>query len=283
MVKTIIYYLLSLIGIKPIEDIYQHQKEEVCRHIEDSAFILEEKEEFNEKHTHSLISTNEIQDWLSRLSKMTLYQILTSAMDEYPEIANCIYQRHYEKRYFMSKGSSYQRRNSSINEKLSQLKLIQLQTRTISHRLDNLRPSDQFGRASEIAEALQHLIRSLHLHSDQSFFTLFSLIILAQESLMAPSEVRQHVFYHVKLGRILILEMSTILKNFIYLPFVGNDLTDYWTQLGYDPQKQDWLSCLEAICLKLARYDITWEYRKEYQEVITIAKRYYSQTNIKQI
>ncbi|KAI9486737.1 MAG: hypothetical protein EXX96DRAFT_471699 [Benjaminiella poitrasii] len=275
MVNTILYYLLSLIGIKPIDDNYhqlhqrqrQQEKEEACRHITDSAFVLQEKE-FNEKDerkvVHPSLTTNELQDWLGRLSKMTLCQILASAMNEYPEVANCIYQRHYEKKYFMTK--------------LNQLKLIQLQARAISHRLDNLRPSDQFGRASEIAEALQQLVRSLHLHSDQSFFTLFGLIILAQESLMAPSEVRQHVFYHVKLGRILILEMSTVLKNFVYLPFIGNHLTDHWTQLGYDPQTENWLSCLEAICSKLARYDITWEYRREYQEVITIAKRYYSQT-----
>jgi hypothetical protein len=248
MANTVLSYLLSLIGIVPITSEKQQEEEQVCRFLTDSAMIVSSF--INEKQDEK---KNELEDWLNRLSKMALCQILTSTIADYPQIADNIYSRHYQKT-FQSK-------------KKRDLAWIQNQARMIAHRLDNQRPSEQFGRAAETAEALQQLVRQLPRQS--STLTLFGLIILVKESLSAPAEVRQHVFYHVKLGRVLILEMSTCLKNFKHSTHDSMiNFNDYY--------QENWFHCLQEICSKLARFDVTWEYRKEYQEVITIAERYYN-------
>ncbi|KAI8080799.1 uncharacterized protein B0P05DRAFT_459986, partial [Gilbertella persicaria] len=198
--------------------------------------------------------------WLSRLSKITLCQILTSTMNDYPQVIDGIYSRHYEKIYYA--------KNKPKEE--DTLVMVQQKARSIAHQLDNLRPSEQFGRAHEVATQLQALVRSLPVHDHSSFISLFGLIILAQESLLAPTEVRQHIFYHAKLGRTLILEMSSLLKDFKSSMKVNHQ--HYWSSLN---QTESWLSCLEQVCSKLSRYDITWEYRKEYQDVLIIAERYF--------
>lgn len=272
--NSVLTYLLSLIGIIPIN---QHQlqlqlkqqqqrqlqqakleqqqqpsdKEEKCQLLASSAFVVQEDQD----------EQVDLQDWLSRLSKMALCQILSTTIADYPQVADNIYSRHYEKNYRKKK-------RITPNIEIEKLKSIQSQSRSIAHELDNQRPSEQFGRADETANALQQMVRSLHIHSDQSFLTLFGLIIIAQESLSAPSEVRQHIFYHAKFGRALILEISSVLKNFNY-NHTGSD--QYWNSL----MKTCWLTDLQEICSRLARYDITWEYRKEYSEVAVMAERYY--------
>ncbi|KAG2212962.1 hypothetical protein INT46_008088 [Mucor plumbeus] len=268
--NSVLTYLLSLIGIIPIN---QHQlqlqqqqqkqqeqkllsssaadKEEKCQLISSSAFVLQEEQD----------DQMEIQDWLSRLSKIALCQILTTTIADYPQVADGIYIRHYEKNYRKKK-------RITPNIEIEKLKSIQTKSRSIAHELDNQRPSEQFGRASETADALQQMVRSLHVQSDQSFLTLFGLIIIAQESLLAPSEVRQHIFYHAKFGRTLILEISSVLKNFNY----NNGGSDqYWNSF----MNTSWLCDLQEICSRLSRYDITWEYRKEYSDVAIMAERYY--------
>jgi hypothetical protein len=252
MANSVLSYLLSLIGIVPITSEKQEELEEkqVCQFLTDSAMIVSSlmiSEKQDEKK-------NELEDWLSRLSKMALCQILTSTIADYPQIADNIYNRHYQKT-FQSK------------KKQRDLVWIQNQAKMIAHRLDNLRPSEQFGRAAETADALQQLVRQLPRQS--STLTLFGLIILVKESLSAPAEVRQHVFYHVKLGRVLILEMSTCLKNFKHS--THDNLINF-----NDYYQENWFHCLQQICSKLARFDVTWEYRKEYQEVVIIAERYYN-------
>lgn len=268
--NSVLTYLLSLIGIIPIN---QHQlqlqqqqqtqqekkalssaaadKEEKCQLLSSSAFVLQEEQD----------DQMEIQDWLSRLSKMALCQILTTTIADYPQVADGIYIRHYEKNYRKKK-------RITPNIEIEKLKSIQTKSRSIAHELDNQRPSEQFGRAGETADALQQMVRSLHVQSDQSFLTLFGLIIIAQESLLAPSEVRQHIFYHAKFGRTLILEISSVLKNFNY----NNGGSDqYWNSF----MDTSWLCDLQEICSRLSRYDITWEYRKEYSDVAIMAERYY--------
>lgn len=255
MANSVLSYLLSLIGIVPITSEKQLQdqekeQEKVCRFLTDSAMIVSSlmiSEKEDEKK-------NELEDWLSRLSRMALCQILTSTIADYPQIADNIYSRHYQKTF-------------QSRKKQRDLTWIQNQAKAIAHRLDSLRPSEQFGRATEIADALQQLVRQLPRQS--STLTLFGLIILVKESLSAPAEVRQHVFYHVKLGRVLILEMSTCLKNFKRSTHDATiNFNDYY--------QENWFQCLQEICSKLARFDVTWEYRKEYQEVVIIAERYYN-------
>ncbi|KAL9537921.1 hypothetical protein MBANPS3_011342 [Mucor bainieri] len=243
--NSVLTYLLSLIGIIPIN---QHQlqqqqqrqllqlqqqqppssdKEEKCQLLASSAFVVQQDQD----------EQLDIQDWLGRLSKMALCQILSTTIADYPQVADNIYTRHYEKNYRKKK-------RITPNIEVEKLKSIQAQARSIAHELDNQRPSEQFGRADETANALQQMVRSLHIHSDQSFLTLFGLIIIAQESLSAPSE------------------------NFNY-SHSGSD--QYWRSL----MKTSWLADLQEICSRLSRYDITWEYRKEYSEVAIMAERYH--------
>ncbi|KAI8387473.1 hypothetical protein BD560DRAFT_309534, partial [Blakeslea trispora] len=206
-------------------------------------------------------------DWLSRLSKMMLCQILTSTINEHPHVGNEICNKHYK------------RAHSPIQSQWHDNVLIMIQQKAkyIAHQLDNLRPSDQFGKAQKVAKQLQALIRSLPVHGYDSFVALFSVLVLAQESLSTPSEIRQHLFYDTKLGRTLILEIASLLKNFKpsfrkhVHPSMSMDQY-YWSSVL--KQEQSWLSCLQEICLKLSRYDATWEYRNEYQDVLVIAKRY---------
>ncbi|KAI8982348.1 hypothetical protein BDF20DRAFT_818763 [Mycotypha africana] len=158
---------------------------------------------------------------------------------------------------------------------LEELKAFQLQARSVANSLNHLRRSEQFARATEVAVALEGMIRSLHLdsrhhRSSSFFFIMFGLITLGHESLYAPAEVRQQIFYQYKFGRRLILEMSTALKNFESTPAEG--YLYWWSSLYED---EDWLSYLQDVCSKLVKYDITWEYRREYQDVVQIAERYF--------
>ncbi|CEP14109.1 hypothetical protein [Parasitella parasitica] len=232
--------------------------EEKCQLISSSAFVVQEDQD----------EQVELQDWLGKLSKMALCQILSSTIADYPQVADGIYIRHYEKNYKIKKKKRKQAQVITPNIEIEKLRSMQAEARAIAHELDNLRPSEQFGRAGETTEALLQMVRSLHVHSDQSFMTLFGLIIIAQESLLAPSEVRQHIFYHAKFGRTLILEISNILKNFNH---TSGSSDQYWSSF----RETSWLSDLQEVCCRLARYDITWEYRKEYNEVAYMAERYH--------
>ncbi|KAI9358790.1 hypothetical protein BD770DRAFT_295716, partial [Pilaira anomala] len=196
-------------------------------------------------------------DWLFNLSKMALFQILTTTIEDYPQVANVIYSRHY-----------YNKKKDDIEE----LKNLRLQVRSIAKSLDKQRPSEQFGRASEIYSSLNQILYSTMIENQESITCLFGLIILAQESLNCPSEVRQHLFSNVKFGRTIILEISKILKNFN--EFNCRDFNYKWSLISLN-SNDTWFDSLQYICDKLSRYDITWEYRKEYQDVINISKRYF--------
>ncbi|KAI8360763.1 hypothetical protein EDC96DRAFT_513361 [Choanephora cucurbitarum] len=280
-------YLLSFIGIVPIteqesdnthyrQSSRTRRKEEACLHLDSSDFVVSSlmvhEAEYDEKKG---LVVDDLQTWISRLSRMTLCQILTSTINEHPNVGDEICNRHYKKAYSATKSIKPM---LPKEEEQDVLVMIQQKARNISHQLDNLRPSEQFGKAHYVYNQLQQLVRSLPIHDHDSFVTLFSLIVLAQESLSAPSEVRQHLFYDAKLGRVLILELASLLKNFRPSFKKNSHLSTsmdqyYWSHVL--KQEQNWLSCLEDICSKLSRYDATWEYRNEYQDVLIIAERYH--------
>lgn len=284
MAKSILSYLFSLIGFVPINELQslqqQQQKqqqwqrrritgEESCHYLTSSTFVIEEEKEHNEKSlsiAHNDI--NGMHDWLFNLPKMALCQILTSTIADYPQVADGIYSRHYEKNFYKRKKSMV----NNTNDDLEELKSIQSQAHEIAHSLDNLRPSEQFGRASEVVNRLYELLHTIEVQR-HSFISLFGLIILAQESLNCPSEVRQHVFADVKFGRAIVLEISKVLKNFNQ--YHAGDIKYKWSLLS-NQSTLSWFDTLQFICTKLARYDVTWEYRKEYQEVILISEKYYN-------
>jgi hypothetical protein len=282
--NSILSYLFSLIGFVPIDQAIQQQlkqqqqqqqqqgkritskNEESCHYLSSSTFVIEDEEK----------KDLQMQDWLFNLSKMALCQILSSTIADYPQVADGIYNRHYEKNFYMKKKQIAAPSVDSIE----QLKSFRAQIKNVAHSLDNLRPSDQFGRASEVANSLFQLLNSppiiSNMQQQQSFISLFGLIVLAQESFNCPSEVRQHLFSDVKFGRSIILEMSKVLKNFSSKSHTTNNDIQYKWSLINNSSNTNWHDTLEFICTKLSRYDITWEYRKEYQEVVLISKRYYN-------
>lgn len=274
MANTLLSYLFSLIGFVPVNQqtlllqqpqlkIQQPQQpqlpqqqqqniqqqhlnddeEEECEYLASSAFLLEP---INEKQNN---------DWLFNLSKMALFKILTTTIEDYPQVANTIYDKHFNKK----------------KDDVEELKNLRQQVRKIAHSLDKQRPSEQFGRASEISFSMNQILYSSMIEHQDSITSLFGLILLAQESLNCPSEVRQHLFSNAKFGRTIILEISKVLKNFN--EYNCRDFNHKWSLISTNDDT--WFDALQYVCNKLSRYDITWEYRKEYQDVIVISKRYF--------
>ncbi|CEG65061.1 hypothetical protein RMATCC62417_01928 [Rhizopus microsporus] len=269
---NILSYILSLIGfgtttVNNTIDIVTNtnNNETSCNFLSASTLIVKHEDIIDEEKKslvkRNLLNENVVQNWLNQLSNATLCQILSSAISDYPQIADIIHSYYFGKKEVMDHDGW-----------ATQLKSLTKRAAIIAHSLDHYRVSDQFSRASEVATSLHLLLRQfaqdLSVHGP-SHAILFGLILVAQEALGAPSEVRQQIFTHDKFGRILILEMASVLKNF-KLPLLPNE---DWHRITY--QKDNWLVALEQVCSKMARYDITWEYRKEYQDVPMIAARYF--------
>ncbi|KAG1468208.1 hypothetical protein G6F56_003969 [Rhizopus delemar] len=249
---NVLSYILSFIGFRTTKTITNTPTSD-CSFLTASTFIVSEDEKILIKSPYN---ENVVQNWLNQLSNATLCQILSSAISDYPQISDTI--RAY---YFGTQKN---------NGWLPELICLRERAHKVSHSLDQYRISDQFSRASEVAVSLHLLLCQFTQQiRGSSHAALFGLVLLAQESLFTPPEVRQHIFSHEKFGRVLILEMASVLKNFKF-PLLPN--AD-WYQVA--PQQDNWLMALEQVCLKLARYDVTWEYRKEYQDVPVIAARYY--------
>ncbi|CAO3678100.1 unnamed protein product [Rhizopus stolonifer] len=267
---NILSYILSLIGLGTATETETNidQDEANCSFLSSSTCFVDSfnQEDQDEKWLmkKSLLNDGVIQNWLNQLSNAALCQILTSAITDYPQVADTI-QSYYFGRKYAEKGPDQDRW-------VSELVALGKKAKKIAHSLDQCRISDQFSRASEVAVSLHLLLcqftQDVSVHG-RSHVALFGLILIAQESLNTPTEVRQQIFSHDKFGRVLTLEMTSVLKNF-KLPLLPNE---DWFQIA--PQKENWIVSLEQVCLKMARYDVTWEYRKEYQDVPTIAARYY--------
>ena len=163
---------------------------------------------------------------------------------------------------------AYERKPLTSNSlaDLQELDAIRKQAHAIVHRLDGLRPSEQFARSDEITHKLQHLVRlcvsTMHapVHG-RSILALLGLLIIAQKSFDAPSEVRQHIYYHGKFGRVVILEMANVLKNFKGEPLQLDNLL-------VDLELRHWRDQLQDVCARMAKYDTEWSYRKEYENVV---------------
>ncbi|ORZ12805.1 hypothetical protein BCR42DRAFT_420015 [Absidia repens] len=198
----------------------------------------------------------------------------------------------------------------SILTMMKQVLLIQQHAREIVQQLDHLRPSEQFAKASMTAHSLHQLVRlaadTLRPHST---LALLAILTIVQELLDASSsELRRHVFYRSKWGRTVILEMAAILKTFTLPPSLPSSATsshdDATTTTTIESSsittsnnhsmfhlkkwstyliaclnpptvanEQGWiLDWLELICTNMAKYDLRWKFRHEYQEVIQMAK-----------
>jgi hypothetical protein len=259
---NIFTYLLSLFGFGPAKTehvIQQPTFESSSCSFQTESTLYVDYPDINENKKRTTQDIWKFQDWISRLSKVALCQILTSTVNECPQLADRI--------------ENYYGAMAPPEDWLDSILFIQERASAAAHALDSARPSEQFGRAFEVADAIQGLI---HLCTRQSMsqVSLFGLILLAQASLHAPAEVRQHVFYHSKLGRSIILELASVLKNFKQSPHSYGQ----WERVACAIQhaEPNWVDALDRVCIKLARYDVTWEYRQEYSQVVEMATRLYN-------
>ncbi|KAG2219666.1 hypothetical protein INT45_011850 [Circinella minor] len=239
-----------------------------------------------------------LQSWLGGLSKSVLRQIVWMGMMQYhdstcwPEL-----EQIQEEEKEMNKRKNDKKQNEDV---LHELKTIQEQANTLAHRLDTLRPSEQFAHAAQVAQEFQQLIRlCVHLLYTKPLAAVLGIVLIVQQSFRAPPEVRQHVYYHAKLGRLIVLELESILKYHHHgrrnnngadgyhddyfescATFLSNNNNDSNDDEDSDSNNDgSWLRQLKHLCAKLARYDTTWEFRQEYHNVVLLAEQFYTNLN----
>ncbi|KAL0079902.1 hypothetical protein J3Q64DRAFT_1751699 [Phycomyces blakesleeanus] len=256
-------YLLALIGL----DGYSRPKSHefgTSSVLSDSTLIVSHADLYDHCDEKLASSAWVFRSWISGLPKMVLCHILSNTALQNPALCDQMM-------------ADYRPSASTPTpDRLGEILLAQERARSLVHGLDQLRPSEQFARAADIADELHSLVRlcSLTLHSSSqghSLVALLGLLIIVQESLDAPPEVRQHVFYHAKFGRTVILEMAAVLKNHKNPPLSSSEWSAVVSIL--DPP-QSWLDSLANACTKIARYDVGWDFRNEYENVLDIARRY---------
>lgn len=279
--KGFLRYILSLIGIipNPTETVsdegLQRSPSSTCSFLTDSTCVVQEEDLTDGKGSYEEDEKSwAFHDFIGRLSKVALCQILTSTVADYPQVAGVIQDRyrHYEKNFYNKKRRQREKMmdySQNEDEFVAELMSVQERTRLITHSLSNLRPSEQFARAGDVADDLRELLQlTLHLfHAHSANFTLLAFILISQQALDSPPEIRRHLFYQTKFGRVLILQMASVLKNFDTTSFLHH----YWSRIS----DTDWLDTLKDIIHTLSRYDDSWEYKNDYQCIITMAERHY--------
>ncbi|KAI8069504.1 hypothetical protein BC940DRAFT_318346 [Gongronella butleri] len=174
-------------------------------------------------------------DWLRRLPRLALLHLLSSVQQPESMHSLLAYQfdqeqqqqqqqhaNHHDHHHHHHTSRLYQATDdhmtdattTPMEEAIRELAWIQMHARATIHQHDRLRPNEQFARVDQIADALMALIRLCAAHPTTSWQSLLAHILIASECLDAPSQVRQHLFYRAKIGRLLILEMTTVLKNY---------------------------------------------------------------------
>ncbi|KAI9317643.1 hypothetical protein BX666DRAFT_1856958 [Dichotomocladium elegans] len=220
-----------------------------------------------------------LQSWLMSLSKSVLCQIAWKGMTEHHDLAWPSIQQYY---CFSGNGDGdhdhqqqqQQQQHPYHYDPARELQMVVQQARKIAHRLDSCRPSEQFAYATQVAQEYHHLIRlatSTLQHSPR--LAVIAIVLIVKESFKAPSEVRQHIYYQSKLGRLAVLEIVSVLKR------QDGDLEFHkWFDSSNSSSDGDsniadwvyWPKDVEEVCGRLARYDTTWEFRHEYQNVVRL-------------
>ncbi|KAG0167676.1 hypothetical protein DFQ28_011326 [Apophysomyces sp. BC1034] len=283
--RRFLTYILSLLGLDGIAFTRQHDvscfsSSSGSSILTDSTLLVSHDDYLDEKGSIGGWVYSDpwaLQTWIGGLPKVVLCHILSATAMQYPKICQVI-EEHQG-----GMNVPWMVTTTGLgNDMAREISTIQARARQIVHDLDHLRPSEQFARAVEVSEDLHRLVRltSNTLHAPthgHSLVALLGLLVIVLEGLKAPPEVRQHVFYHAKLGRIVILEMASVLKNYkdSVLP------PSQWSlMLSVFEKNCHWLEQLEEACAKMARYDVTWDFRQEYEDVVTIAARYCGSCNL---
>ena len=299
----------------------------------DTAGVFDEK--FVQDAGISMIpyDTWSVQTWLNGLSRMALCQIITSTAMKCPRVVlQMIEEYQPSTKYYRKQGQKQTRSKSFYDHMMDDMKdqdnnnfyhyqeivTIQKRARSILHSLDHLRPSEQFANEAELAHEIQCVVRwcTNTLHASQSasssLVALVGLLVIAREGLSAVPEIRKYLFGKAYLGRMMILEMSSVLKNFKKSPLLhhyhsnlNNSMslaeattttTDYnllklpyqWSLLlkvldppqpiiqgSYHCQVTWLIQLLSDVCHEMASYDKEWMYFEEYDNVVTIATQNY--------
>ncbi|KAI7851629.1 hypothetical protein BDC45DRAFT_515474 [Circinella umbellata] len=270
-----------------------------------------------------------LQTWINGLSRMALCQMITTTAVRCPRIILQMIEEYQPSTHSHQKQEQEQTKklksfyNHLIDDNKNQennsfchyqeILTIQKRAQFIIHSLDHLRPSEQFANEPELAQEIQSLVRwctnilhtstrpSSSSSSSSSLVALVGLLVIAREGLSAIPEIRKYLFGKAYLGRMVILEMSSVLKNFKESPLLhshsnSHNGTDYnllllpyqWSLLLriLDPPQQiiqasyhyqvTWLiQLLSDICHQMASCDKEWFYFQEYNNVITMATRNY--------
>jgi hypothetical protein len=140
------------------------------------------------------------------------------------------------------------------SQTMHQVLILQKHAHAIVHPISHLRPSDQFAQAARVASSLHQLVR-LATDTLHPTLALVALLAIVQEPLKTPSsELRRQVFHRYKWGRLVILEMATLLKT-----------------SPLDPALID-MHALETTCTTLAKLDPRWKFKDEYHGVVQMAQ-----------
>ncbi|KAI9263152.1 hypothetical protein BDA99DRAFT_438037 [Phascolomyces articulosus] len=213
-----------------------------------------------------------LQTWLGGLSKMALCQIITTTAMKCPRVVLEMIEE-----YQPNKNDFYHRR---------EILAIRERAHIIIHSLDHLRPSEQFANEADLAEEIHCVVRwcTNTLHASprgHSLAALMGLLVIAREGLAAVPEIRKYLFGEAHLGRIVILEMSGVLKNFKKPTTIHQHaaaeylLPNQWSFASPHHQVTWLIQSLGDVCAQMADCDKGWTYRQEYDNVVNIAARNY--------
>ncbi|KAI7884035.1 hypothetical protein K492DRAFT_174544 [Lichtheimia hyalospora FSU 10163] len=209
-----------------------------------------------------------LQSWMGGLSKTVLCQIVWSCMMEYHDLWPII---SSEQQKLLLQQQEDEQKEQEQEENIQEISTIEHHAKEIARRLDALRPSEQFVHAAQVAQEYHQLIR-LSSSLQHPLAAAVAIILLIQQSLTAPPEVRQHVYYQAKLGRLAVLEISNVLKRQVDDP--SRMLSVTHPSLVAFLRRVCWKEQLQDVCARLERYDTTWEFRHEYDHVVQLAERY---------
>ncbi|CDS08815.1 hypothetical protein LRAMOSA10176 [Lichtheimia ramosa] len=252
--KRIFNYFLSLIGLdQPPSIVHASSNTEQQQHHVNTTTTS--------PSSLSAADTWTLQSWVGGLSKTVLCQIVWSCMMEYHDLWPII---SSEQQKLLLQDEQKEQEEENIQEITS----IEHHAKEIAHRLDALRPSEQFVHAAQVAQEYHQLIR-LSSSLQHPLAAAVAIILLIQQSLTAAPEVRQHVYYQAKLGRLAVLEIGNVLKRQVDDPnrITHPSLVAFLRRVAWKEQLQD-------VCARLERYDTTWEFRHEYDHVVQLAERY---------
>ncbi|CDH56627.1 predicted protein [Lichtheimia corymbifera JMRC:FSU:9682] len=264
--KRIFNYLLSLIGLdQPPSIVYASSNSEHQHHVNPTTTAP------SSSSSSSLSATDAwtLQSWVGGLSKAVLCQIVWSCMMEYHDLWPIISSE--QQKLLQQQQEQDEQKEQEQEENIQEITTIEHHAKEIARRLDALRPSEQFVHAAQVAQEYHQLIR-LSSSLQHPLAAAVAIILLIQQSLTAAPEVRQHVYYQAKLGRLAVLEIGNVLKRQVddpsrMLSVTHPSLVAFLRRVGWKEQLQD-------VCARLERYDTTWEFRHEYDHVVQLAERY---------